>query len=120
MTTHAHRSSRLLITVLAGLPLLCGAAPPMPRLPADRELAQGTDSPGPVTFSHAQHVGEARPDCTVCHPRLFSMARPVPGTDAHAHRLGHSEMDAGRSCGACHDGRTAFAREDCTACHRAQ
>ena len=118
MKTHAHRSSRALIAVLAGLPVLCAAGPPMPRLPADRDLPQSGDSPGPVRFSHAQHVDDARPDCTVCHPRLFSMAR----TDGAAspHRLGHAEMDAGRSCGACHNGRTAFAREDCSACHRAE
>jgi c(7)-type cytochrome triheme protein len=35
-------------------------------------------------------------------------------------RATHQEMDAGRSCGACHDGKRAFATSDgerCEGCH---
>jgi len=43
----------------------------LPRLPADIVLPQSGDSPGKVTFSHANHVGfQAKPDCTACHPKL--------------------------------------------------
>lgn len=85
----------------------------LPRLPADRALPQGTDSPGIVTFRHGSHVDAARPDCTPCHPKLFRILKregPRPAVT-------HASMDKGRTCGACHDGQSAFGRDDCAACH---
>ena len=76
----------------------------------------GADSPGRVVFSHATHVDERRPDCTTCHPRLFPIGRATaPGMRV---RVTHRDMDAGRQCGACHNGREARGREDCAGCHR--
>lgn len=90
----------------------------MPRLPAALELAQSGDSPGKVTFNHATHAGD-RPDCTKCHPRLFSIAkrstaRPLPAEQ----KITHAKMEKGRQCGACHNGKVAFGFDDCTLCHR--
>jgi c(7)-type cytochrome triheme protein len=28
------------------------------------------------------------------------------------------QMEKGKSCGACHDGKRAFALDDCTKCHK--
>jgi c(7)-type cytochrome triheme protein len=117
MHTLSAPRSRLLAALLIGLPVLCAAGGrELPRLPADRELAGAADSPGAVTFSHAQHLDASRPDCTACHPRLFRIVR----TGQAAAPIRHADMDAGRACGACHNGRTAFGRDDCTACHRGE
>jgi c(7)-type cytochrome triheme protein len=88
----------------------------LPKLPDQLTLRQSPGSPGPVTFLHASHMGD-RPDCTRCHPKLFSIMKQGAGTTA-ARRITHADMEKGRQCGACHDGKTAFGRDDCTACHR--
>ena len=87
-------------------------------------LPQSVESPGRVIFNHTTHLDEARPDCTVCHPRLFSILpaqqRRLP--TARAPKRGvivHASMEKGEHCGACHNGKRAFALEDdCTACHQ--
>jgi c(7)-type cytochrome triheme protein len=87
------------------------------RLPAGIALPRSADSPGQVTFLHETHVDAARPDCTTCHPRLFSILRQ--GEGAKRVPIVHAQMDKGRQCGACHDGKRASAMEDdCTHCHR--
>ena len=88
----------------------------LPKLPQEIALSQSPDSPGKVTFLHATHLGD-RPDCTRCHPKLFSIMKAGSG-NAAARRITHAKMDKGGQCGACHDGKTAFGRDDCTACHR--
>jgi c(7)-type cytochrome triheme protein len=87
----------------------------LPRLPQDRALPQGTDSPGVVTFRHATHVDAGKPDCTSCHPALFpilhrSAAQPAP-------KLTHKGMEQGAGCGKCHDGKSAHGFDDCATCH---
>jgi c(7)-type cytochrome triheme protein len=68
---------------------------------------------GPVTFSHARHVAEARLKCPACHDRLFvTRAKHRPVTMS-------AMIEQRRSCGACHDGKQAFAVEDsCDRCHQ--
>ncbi len=88
----------------------------LPKLPDALELRQSGDSPGKVTFLHASHMGD-RPDCTRCHPKLFSIARQRASKTA-AQKITHASMEKGRQCGACHNGKTAFGFDDCTACHR--
>jgi c(7)-type cytochrome triheme protein len=88
----------------------------LPKLPGQITLQQSPDSPGKVTFLHVSHMGE-RPDCTRCHPKLFSIMKPAPGRAA-APRITHANMEKGRQCGACHNNKVAFGFDDCTACHR--
>ena len=101
----------LLLTALPAL-LCVAAAGPLPKLPADAALQQGEGSPGVVTFRHTTHVDSARPDCTTCHSRLFpilkSSKQPV---------LKHADMEKGKLCGSCHDGKSAHGFDDCTTCH---
>ena len=90
-----------------------GAASIELRLPADIVYRHGNAADSAVLFSHSTHVALERNRCTRCHPRPFPMlARgPVPR---------HADMAAGRSCGLCHDGRSAFGVRDsasCRACH---
>jgi c(7)-type cytochrome triheme protein len=67
-----------------------------------------------VVFAHGTHVDPARPACTVCHPREFRILKASPRRAP----VTHAEMDKGRYCGACHDGKKAFALDDCAACHQ--
>jgi c(7)-type cytochrome triheme protein len=116
MTT---RSSRLLhgcmVAAALGIATVV-AAEPLPRLPADVAFPGGEGSPGTVTFSHRSHVNDEAPDCTVCHPGLFS----ILGGALAVERPYHEAMDEGRLCGACHTGDAAFGRDDCLACHRTE
>lgn len=89
----------------------------LPKLPDGLTLQQSGDSPGKVTFLHASHIGD-RPDCTRCHPKLFSIVKQAAGKPAASRRITHASMEKGRQCGACHNGKTAFGFDDCTACHR--
>jgi c(7)-type cytochrome triheme protein len=92
------------------------AAQNMPKLPADFSLSQSGDSPGKVTFSHANHLSfQAKPDCTVCHPKLAPIVRAPK--DAKRAPMTHAAMLKGQACGACH-GKTAHNFDDCTTCHK--
>jgi len=90
------------------------AAGPQPglRLPRDIVYDTAKDSPGPVVFSHDTHVAIVDNKCTGCHPAPFKMLKPVG-------RMTHDDMNAGRLCGACHDGKTAVGvQDDCEHCHK--
>lgn len=64
---------------------------------------------GAVTFNHDSHVAGAGLKCRACHAKLFiNQAKHV--------RESMTTMQQGRSCGACHDGKTAFGVADRTAC----
>jgi c(7)-type cytochrome triheme protein len=107
--------SRWAVPVLLGLTALAVAAADPPReplrLPPDRVFSEAPDAPGPVVFQHSTHVVLERWSCLGCHPAPFHMLN----ADLHPT---HAEMDAGRQCGSCHDGRKAFATSDGEACER--
>ncbi|PLY06757.1 MAG: cytochrome C [Desulfuromonas sp.] len=64
---------------------------------------------GNVLFSHEVHTEMF--GCGDCHSDLFTA---VPGNPTHS----MEQMEQGESCGACHDGDTAFSvAEDCESCH---
>jgi c(7)-type cytochrome triheme protein len=90
----------------------------LPKLPADREVPRGTDSPGKVVFSHKSHVDSSRPDCTTCHSDPFRILPAKAGAPALVIR--HADMEKGKYCGRCHDGKSAFGFDDCTMCHRSE
>jgi c(7)-type cytochrome triheme protein len=65
---------------------------------------------GDVIFPHSAHTGMY--GCDSCHPGLFKAERG-------ANRATMEEMEQGKSCGACHDGSTAFSvAEACDSCHK--
>lgn len=81
------------------------------RLPPDL-VYSAEGSPGKVVFSHQFHTAVAD-KCTACHITLFRMLRP-------ARQVTHANMEAGKTCGACHNGQMAFGPTDpanCTRCH---
>jgi len=60
-------------------------------------------------FSHTLHLNAY--GCADCHDALFK-----PGADNR--RWTMAEMEKGNSCGACHDGKSAFSvAGDCEKCH---
>jgi c(7)-type cytochrome triheme protein len=65
---------------------------------------------GDALFSHEIHSGIY--SCSDCHPDLF-----IPETGRNS-SVSMEQMAAGKSCGACHDGNTAFSsQENCESCH---
>lgn len=67
---------------------------------------------GNVNFSHKNHAGLYK--CGECHTSFFNTSRSKT-------RVSMKEMEAGKSCGACHDGKTAFSvatDKDCDKCHK--
>ena len=107
---------RLAVLGLLSASLLLAAATtggPQPlRLPPDIVL-DSKDAPGTVVFRHSTHVEIADNKCLTCHPQPFSILHPK-------RRFLHDEMNAGKSCGICHDGKTATATTDsdsCANCH---
>jgi c(7)-type cytochrome triheme protein len=82
----------------------CGKCHPV------REMAFNVKDAGNVLFSHKFHTGMY--SCSECHPRLYLPGKGnVPVT--------MSGMEAQKSCGACHDGKSAFTvKENCEKCHK--
>jgi c(7)-type cytochrome triheme protein len=72
-----------------------------------------TESAGKVVFKHSTHMKKKSAkspniSCKSCHND--SMKKGVKYTMA--------QMEQGKSCGQCHNGRKAFALTRCTACHK--
>jgi len=67
-----------------------------------------------VVFSHDSHVVAAKKKCSECHYGLYK--------DHSQHKaVGMAGMRAGKSCGACHDGKKIFgvaSSKDCDKCHK--
>ncbi len=105
---------RLGVVTVAAMALALGglAGAQQLRLPQDLVYAKASGSPGKVIFSHTSHVAYSE-KCTACHVKLFPILRPM-------RQVTHSTMEAGESCGACHNGQMAFGPGDpatCTRCH---
>jgi c(7)-type cytochrome triheme protein len=75
-----------------------------------RELVFEDKTLGNVIFSHKFHIGLY--SCVDCHTSLFKAARSK-------NKVSMREMEEGKSCGSCHDGKTAFSVKDkCGTCHQ--
>lgn len=65
---------------------------------------------GNVTFSHISHISLFK--CADCHTTIYETAKSKTRTTM-------AEMEAGKSCGACHDGKSAFTvKGSCATCHK--
>lgn len=95
---------------LAGSPAAAGAQSATVRKgPGPHAYPAGEDSPGKVTFRHETHM-KGGASCAACHPKPYGMKfkTPAPGGSMHE----------ATSCGACHDGKKAFATDNVDACER--
>ena len=93
------------LSLLVSGAALAAAFPAILRLP--RRDPQSAPAVPHALFSHRGHEQFA---CYACHPATFPQA-PLAFT--------HEDMRAGRFCGRCHDGGTAFAIQgaQCGSCH---
>jgi c(7)-type cytochrome triheme protein len=80
----------------------CNACHPNPK-----QVVFKVKETGPTVFSHTKHV--ARYKCSACHTKLYSI-----GSNRHASM---AAMEKGKSCGACHNAKEAFAVSQCQKCH---
>lgn len=86
-------------------------------LPKDLKIAGTGDSPGPVTFSHEDHIDPDKPDCAGCHRSAYPILRAEPGSVRPP--IG-KRMHGKEHCGRCHNGRIVFSVNDedcCEDCH---
>jgi c(7)-type cytochrome triheme protein len=112
----ARRRAPLLLLVLA-LSLATGVTADessAPSEPGDIKFvrqAAGMDDVSPATFPHWIH--RMAYTCYACHDSLYPMK-------AGATLVTMDQIQAGQSCGACHDGKTAFISNltTCNRCHR--
>lgn len=68
---------------------------------------------GKVVFDGPAHKAKGL-DCKTCHPGIFQMKKG--GTP-----MTMKDMEAGKGCGACHNGTKAFKANDpanCAKCHK--
>lgn len=68
---------------------------------------------GMVTFSHYNHLEAVGNNCPTCHNEVFHVlpSKNPPFTMA--------QMEEGKSCGVCHNGKRAFTvAENCDTCHQ--
>lgn len=75
------------------------------------EITFPVQDPGKTVFSHEAHVVKARVGCRECHPKLYLDV-------ARSKRSTMKQMEKGKSCGACHQGKRAFELKACEKCHQ--
>ena len=76
------------------------------------KVAMPTKEVGNVNFSHYDHLEAVGHDCPTCHNSIFDIDRKKNTPFSMA------EMEKGKSCGACHNGKRAFSvAGDCGSCH---
>ena len=87
------------------------------KLPADFDFPLGEDSPGVVTFSHANHIAaQEKPNCAACHSGTFNILKDGK---SNLQTVTMDAMYEGKSCGTCHNGEDAFnAKDECDSCHQ--
>ena len=100
-----------ILAVLVGLMLSVGNVMAVPKGTVEFEGGGA----GKVVFDSAVHAGKGL-KCADCHtkPKLFEMKK---GKD----KLTMKDMNEGKFCGACHDGKKSFsvkAPADCAKCHK--
>jgi c(7)-type cytochrome triheme protein len=78
-------------------------------VPADKVLNWPGGGRGAVVFDGEEHTKEGY-KCEYCHPAIFEMKHG-------AAKMTMAEMNKGRFCGACHNGKTTFSTSDPRKCH---
>lgn len=75
-----------------------------------REIFFMDRNAGIISFSHKNHTGLYQ--CGECHPLIYKTTRSRTSVSM-------KQMEAGKSCGSCHDGEIAFTvKANCASCHK--
>jgi len=74
-----------------------------------KEIVYQIKETGPTTFSHSAHLKKVQ-DCSACHTKLYKTGKNPTVTMA--------DMEKGKSCGFCHNGKKAFSVDKCSKCHK--
>ncbi len=105
--------SRILIGIALGVLISQNANAVLGDITFQRQAeGAGLDTPAAV-FPHWFH--RVRYKCYVCHSTIFKMK-------AGANVINMQDIMAGKSCGICHNGETAWAVsfDTCARCHRGE
>ncbi len=81
-------------------------------VPSGKTISFAGKGAGDVVFDGRNHADRGA-KCATCHPGLFKMKKG-------ASPMTMRDMESGRSCGSCHNGRQAFAvneSSNCAKCH---
>jgi c(7)-type cytochrome triheme protein len=71
-----------------------------------------TETFGKIVFSHDVHLEAVGSNCEVCHNEIYHIIKKKNPTYTM------EDMQKGKSCGACHNGKRAFSVDkDCISCH---
>jgi c(7)-type cytochrome triheme protein len=100
---------RLALALLLGAAAVASTAAEYGDITLPRKAAGMDDLPSAV-FPHWVHRMQYK--CRACHDELFKMK-------AGANPVNMDELQAGKWCGVCHDGKTAFISnlDTCVRCH---
>jgi c(7)-type cytochrome triheme protein len=82
-------------------------------VPSGKTVEFQDGSAGKVIFSGSVHA-EKGLKCKDCHPKIFPMKKTTE-------ELKMSDLNAGKYCGECHNGKRAYATNnpaDCSKCHK--
>jgi c(7)-type cytochrome triheme protein len=82
-------------------------------VPSGKTIEFKDGSVGKVVFSGNTHA-EKGLKCMECHPKIFPMKRTTE-------ELKMSDLNSGKYCGACHNGKKAFTTNNsgnCSKCHK--
>lgn len=76
-----------------------------------RDVVFTTGNAGKVVFSHREHMKKEgmRKNCRACHDAIYDLKKKK--------HYSMADMKRGRSCGACHNGKSAFDVDKCATCH---
>ena len=100
------RLKRSLLVLLITMAFASGAL----AVPSGKTVEFPGGSEGKVFFDGKTHA-EKGLKCADCHPKLFAMKKGA--------ELKMADMNAGKYCGACHNGQKAFSTaSDCARCHK--
>lgn len=87
------------------------------------QLTYGASPMGKVTFNHTSHGG-GKYKCNDCHGKFgfisADAAKKVEKETGRPTKIKMADNLAGKYCGGCHNGKTAFAPppNNCTKCHK--
>lgn len=66
---------------------------------------------GNVVFKHSVHPDSVKNNCSACHPKIFKQKKFTSG-------MKMADINKGKYCGVCHDGKKAFSVKTCVKCHK--